>query len=62
VLLPVLALAHTSNIHEASHLNSIKTLNTVNTFKIKFKVHLNIEGTNVWGFSDQASLSWDLED
>jgi hypothetical protein len=25
-----------------SHLNSIKTLNIVNMFKIKFKVHLNI--------------------
>ena len=45
VFLPVLATAHTLNI--ASRLNSIKTLNVVNTFKIKFKVHLNFERTEV---------------
>ena len=45
MFLPILAMAHTYNI--ASHLNSIKTLNVVNTFKIKFKVHLNIERTKV---------------
>ena len=28
-------------------INSVKTLNVVNTFKIKFKVHLNIEKTEV---------------
>jgi hypothetical protein len=27
----------------ASHLSSIKTLNVVNTFEIKFKVHVNID-------------------
>ena len=48
VFLPVLAMAHTYNI--ASRLNSIKTLNVANTFKTKFKVHLNIEKTKVLQF------------
>ena len=45
VHLPVLATTPTKNV--VSHLISIKTLNIGNTFKPKFKVHLNIEVTEV---------------